>query len=130
MRKEHGNHNLDLCKIILDEGGYNDWVVTTAFYSAVHFVEHALFPLIEKNVEYKTFNEYWQNIYSHRHVSKHDCKKKLVNKYIPAVRTEYRELYEDCFSSRYNNYQVNDYNAQQAIKKAHKIKAACLAIKP
>ena len=129
MRKEHGNHNLDLCKVILDDAEYNDWVVTTAFYSAVHFVEHALFPLIENNVEYKTFNEYWQIKYAHRHISKHDCKKRLVKQYIPSVKTQYRELCDDCFNSRYNNYHVSDYNAAQAFKKAQAIRTACLAIK-
>lgn len=130
MRKEHGKHNLDLCKVILDDGNYNDWVITTAFYSAVHYVEHALFPLIEDGVEYPTFNEYWQINFHPIHVSKHDCKKRLVKRYLPAVKTQYRELCDDCMNSRYNDYNVSDYNAQQSIKKAESIKKACLIKKP
>jgi hypothetical protein len=130
MRKEHGSRNLELCKLLLDDGQYNDWVVTTAFYSAVHFVEHALFPLIENGVEYLTYNEYWQIFFHPRHISKHDGKKRLVKQYIPTVKNQYRELCDDCNNSRYNDYNVSDYNAKEAIKKAQAIKKACLAIKP
>ena len=130
MRKEHGQRNLNLSKILLDDGDYNDWVVTTSFYSAVHFVEHALFPLIENGVEYSNFNEYWQAVSYPIHVSKHSCKKNLVSKYISSIKAEYRELLDDCSTARYNNYVVTDYNANQAKVKADKIKIACLAMKP
>ena len=130
MRKEHGSHNLDLCKILLDDGQYNDWVVTTAFYSSVHFVEHALFPLIENGVEYLTYNEYWQINYHPKAITKHDGKKRLVKRYISSVKNQYRELCDDCMNSRYNDYKVSDYNAAQALKKAKAIKQACLLIKP
>jgi hypothetical protein len=127
MRKAHGQHNLDLAKLLLDEGDYNDWVITASFYSSVHFVEHALFPLIEHGIEYVDFNDYWQNTSNH---SKHTCKKILVKNHLKSVAAIYRELLDDCHSSRYNNYIVTPYNAQQAKIKADKIKATCLLKKP
>lgn len=130
MRKAHGQHNLDLSKILLDDGDYNDWVVTTAFYSAVHFVEHALFPLIENGIEYITFNDYWQLIYQPQSINKHSCKKDLVRKYLKPISSKYRELFDDCHTSRYNNYIVSNYNALEAKKKADAIKLECLKKKP
>lgn len=127
MRKAHGQHNLELAKILLDDGDYNDWVITTAFYSSVHFVEHALFPLIENGIEYSDFNDYWQNTSKH---SKHTCKKNLVRNHLRSVAAIYRELLDDCHTSRYNNYVVSSYNAEQAKKKADRIKSACLTKKP
>jgi hypothetical protein len=128
MRKQHAQHNLDLCKLLLTDGDYNDWVVTTAFYSAVHFVEYALFPLIENSIEYVDFNDYYDN--TSQIVSKHNCKKRLVRVYLSSVSTKYRDLFDDCHNSRYNNYNVSDYNANEANKKAELIKVACLTFKP
>jgi hypothetical protein len=129
MRKAHGQHNLDLCNMLLADGEYNDWVVTTAFYSAVHFVEHALFPLIENGIEYTDFNEYWQNK-PLQESSKHTCKKNLVRVYLTSVSTKYRELLDDCHNYRYNDYNVSDYNAKASKDKADLIKRACLSKKP
>ena len=130
MRKKHGQHNLDLTQIILDTGDYNDWVVTTAFYSAVHFVEHALFPLIENGIEYPNYNDYWDINFRPKNKSKHTGKVILVRRHLHAISVEYRNLLDDCNGARYNDYQVNDYIANDAKRAAEKIKVACLGKKP
>ena len=130
MRKAHGQHNLNLSDLLLTDGNYNDWVITTSFYSAVHFVEHALFPLIENGIQYRDFNDYWYNVYYPQHISKHSCKKRLVNRYLKKVNAVYRDLFDDCNNSRYIDYRVSDSEAKAAKDKADKIKVVCLAKKP
>lgn len=130
MRKAHAQRNLDLSNQLLKEGIYFDWVVTTSFYSSVHFVEHALFPLIENGIEYKDFNNYWNVNHAKTSVSKHSCKKTLVWKYLKNVGAIYRDLFDECNNSRYNNYVVHAIDAVGAKDKAEKIKLACLAKKP
>jgi hypothetical protein len=128
MRKAHGQHNLDLTNILIQNSSYNDWVITTAFYSCVHFVEHALFPLIEHGIEYPDFNDFWNR--TSRHTSKHSCKKALVWKYLRTVGAKYRDLFDECNNSRYNDYNVSLSDAKSALNKANAIKAACLVKKP
>lgn len=132
MRKKHGQHNLDLTEIIFNKKGFNDWVVTTAFYSSVHFVEHALFPLIENGIEYPDFNDYWDKTCRGKipPISKHRCKATLVRKYISTVSVQYRDLLEECHTARYNHYQVEDLNALRLKMCASEVKDACLAMKP
>jgi hypothetical protein len=132
MRKDHGDHNLKLANKLISDGGYSDWVVTTSFYSAVHFVEHALFPLIVGNIEYPSFNEFWQLTESRKTtpLNLHTTKKNLARKYIPSVAGLYRELLDDCHSARYNNYIVSPGDAVEAKKKAEAIRKKCLEIKP
>lgn len=130
MRKAHGQRNLKLCLQLLDKGDYLDWVVTTAFYSSVHFVEHALFPLAKKAGlgTHVNFNDYYQSLpFS---TSKHAAKVDLVRTYIRPVSTAYRELLDDCNNARYIDYNVNPSDAIEAKKKAETIKAACLTLKP
>ena len=129
MRKQHGQHNLDLTEIIFNNSGFNDWVVTTAFYSSVHFVEYALFPLIEDGFEYVTFNDYWDIKFRPKKVTKHGCKTKLVRTYLRSVSTQYRNLLDDCNTARYNDYNVNDLISLRAKMAATEIKTACLLIK-
>lgn len=44
-KQEWGKRNHDLSLKLLSEGVYFDWAVTTAFYSAVQYVEDAIFPI-------------------------------------------------------------------------------------
>src|ERR1700709_1747985 len=112
MRKIHAQHNLDLCLDLISKGGYSDWVTTTAFYSAVHFVEHALFPLIENSVEYTTFDDYYST--KQFVISKHKVKSNLVFKYINHVGAIYKGLLDECNNARYIDYQVTPNNAIEA----------------
>ncbi len=135
MRREHAQHNLDLCERLIEiDEGYNDWIVTTSFYSAIHFIEYALFPLEEFKSNYDNFNIYYQsNKYKNKnniHYSKHECKLDLVRKYLPGVATAYRELLEDCMNARYKNYQVSTKTAKAAYEHAKKIKIHCLSFRP
>jgi hypothetical protein len=44
-KQEWGKRNQELSLQLLSEGIYFDWSVTTAFYSAVQYVEDAIFPV-------------------------------------------------------------------------------------
>ena len=45
MKQEHAKHNEDACHYLNQSGKYNDWVITTAFYSAMHYVQYELFSM-------------------------------------------------------------------------------------
>lgn len=128
MRKQHAEHNEKLCHILIAHTGFNDWVVTTAFYSSIHFVEHKLFPLQEGGITYANFNDYFSKtiVAKGKGLNKHTVKKILVKKYLKPVNGQYKRLFDACMNARYSNYMVSDPVANLASKDLSDVKAACI----
>jgi hypothetical protein len=60
MPKSHSQHNFEACKFLLEDGKFLDWVVTTAFYSALHLVQEEIFPFRDdEGYEYSSFEQYY-----------------------------------------------------------------------
>jgi hypothetical protein len=128
-KREHALRNFDLCNKLLSEGKYNDWVITTAFYSAVQFVEYAVFPLVLKQIEYSDFDEYYEDYSNNGFPNKHAIRKRLVSDQVPKIRTHYRDLFDDCHTARYYCYNTSPSKAIEAKKTIEFIKSECLKIK-
>jgi len=128
-KKAHALRNFDLCIKLFDEGKYRDWVVTTAFYSAVQFIEYTIFPLVLKKVEYSDFDEYYEAKSNNGFPNKHNVRKSLVSEQLPIIRTQYRDLLDECHTARYYNYEISADKAIEAKKNIQFIKAECLKIK-
>lgn len=79
--REHAQHNLEVYKYLRKDLKFIDWIITTAFYSALHFIEYQVFPFtIEIGGKKQSFNsigEYTQ--YSGKR-SKHASRKKAFIK--------------------------------------------------
>lgn len=56
MKGKHAAHNEKACDYLLKSRLFNDWVITTAFYSALHYVQDEIFPLTEDRKTYNNFN--------------------------------------------------------------------------
>ena len=129
MRLQHAEHNEKLCLIIQAlPDNYNDWVVTTAFYSCIHFVEHKLFPLDINGVIYKNFNSYYHAFFvnTNNSLSKHEAKIELVETYLVKVSSNYRWLFDACMNARYRNYIVSNMHATISVQTMALIKKACI----
>lgn len=61
MRKQHAIHNEEACDFLLSSNKFNDWVITTAFYSALHFVQHEIFPLTHDDKKYGFKDLLWES---------------------------------------------------------------------
>lgn len=131
MKLAHGEHNEELCNHLLNEtaGRFNDWVVTTAFYACIHFVEFKIFPCKIDHIDFDNFEDYCN--YQHNHksnpLSKHSLKVNLVSQKIPAISLQYRWLKDACNNSRYTNYSVSDEKARHSHLIMQKIKEACVS---
>ncbi len=130
MRLQHGKHNEDLCLIIKELKIYNDWVVTTAFYSCIHYVEHKIFPLTINGITFKKFNDYYRSLSPNKsmdspRISKHEAKIELVEVYIKSVSSKYRWLYDTCMTTRYKNYIISNMIADISVQTLGIIKKAC-----
>jgi hypothetical protein len=123
MKRNHGLHNKQLCDelYLQDPVKYNDWVVTTAFYSSIHFIDHALFPCTLGDTEFKNINE------AHRKVkgdSKHQTRAILLGKLMPLHKSDYDFLISESQNARYSNYAVNSAIASRAYSLLDKIKTS------
>jgi len=128
MAKTHSQHNYEACEFILNHGNFHDWVVTTAFYSALHHVQEEIFPFTDRDGNsYNTFEQYFSKaLRDGKQVSKHKLTIKLVEQRIPGAGNLYRSLHDMCRTCRYRNYMVTEKKAKVAksyLDKIIKLKA-------
>lgn len=122
VKRLHGEHNKKVCDYLhlRCEEKFNDWIVTTAFYSSIHFLDHALFPCKFEGNDFNNINE------AHNHLrlrssSKHQTRDILLNKIMPKHKADYSFLIEESQNARYSNYQVNDLVAAKAVRSLESI---------
>ncbi len=125
MRKQHAAHNESVCLLLKSNGSYNDWVVTTAFYSALHYVQNEMFPLTIGTTTYNDFENYYTSIIRYRK-SKHKTTIDLVQSQMPTVGPVYRWLHDVCMTARYKNYQISLKKSNRAYNNLKTIKSACV----
>lgn len=125
-KKSHAYHNEDACNFLQSDGNYCDWVVTTAFYSALHFVHHEIFPKEINGTLYDNFEKYYNGHYKgvknkpNKHVSTINLvKAELGND----VHNNYSWLFGLCMNARYTNYNIHKIIAEESIKRLTRIKS-------
>jgi len=128
MSLEHAEHNEALCHKLFAEGSWNDWVVTTAFYAAIHFLEQRLFPLKLKQAEYASFDEYYPSRIDGSR-TQHACRDRLVYDRLRKAHAAYRFLFDSCRTARYYDYGTTHAIAEAARLKLAVVKSLCVAVK-
>jgi hypothetical protein len=130
----HANHNREVCLLLKREKKY-DWVVTTAFYSCIHRLYDAIFPLSViiggKVVIFNNFTDYSKHFREHSNMGKHEILGKAVKDSGISIkaRTAYESLKGASFTARYNNYLVPEAHAMHAISKLDIIDQECESIR-
>lgn len=109
----HAKHNEQACDY-LSKSDYRDWIVTTAFYSALHYIEFQIFPITEEKSEYKSFSSYYSGVLlphaleKEMDINKHEALIDLVKSKLPEeVFINYKFLYDICMNARYNSYRIS-----------------------
>jgi len=125
--KAHAQHNKSVCDHLFSNTTFYDWVVTTAFYAALHFVQSKIFPFTEKSETFNNIDEYVAYFYQKngKELSKHAATNKLVKERIPEIRKEYRKLFDTCMTARYSYYKVQKIVAADAKAELSIIESAC-----
>ena len=127
MREEHGKHNEELCIHLLEEGKFNDWAVTTAFYAALHYSQGVLFPLERETVRYSNFNDYYLFYLKKRkraRLSKHAAVMEVVRNERPQAYSPYKWLYDACMNARYKDFRISQKKAETAFARLDGLKTA------
>jgi len=121
---QHALHNEGVCNYLNAKGDCPDWVTTTAFYSALHFVTYFLFPFTsDQGEDYDTFDEYKNDCDGN---NSHSILRELVRKYMDKeCHVAYRQLLDMSYNSRYRSYKVPQEEAKKALVYLSIVKHHC-----
>jgi hypothetical protein len=127
LKKAHAERNEQLNDQLIAQNIYRDWVVTTAFYSAIHYVEHKLFvaPFRYFDNEVKNLEDAHSVIPYKLRKSRHETRGDLVKLRLYKIQVQYDFLRKQSQTARYVNYVVSEKLAKEAKGCLNKIKAAC-----
>ena len=120
----HGAHNKALCEFLFEQGKYFDWAVTTAFYSAIHFVESKLLPCSVNNITCSNIADVRKAYPAN---GRHEARDLLTKRDLPRIAARYSWLDDKSRYSRYTTYKVSKAEAEKALQYLRVIEKACLA---
>lgn len=111
---DHAVHNYTLHTELLKDGNYDDWAITTGFYSGIKYLQSALFPSEylcpsdRKLKKFKDFSEYIRANRSLNQANAHRILENVVETYVDDedVKNSYKDLKSVCHFARYINYNV------------------------
>ncbi len=125
---EFALHNKKACKYLDKKPDFADWVITTAFYSALHFVRFKIFTITiqknDKNIKVIEFENFFR-ISNPLGLSKNGLLSDLVEEFHPEIANDYNKLRYISWSARYNNYKYSGEVSNDAKKRPDKIKSYC-----
>lgn len=127
---KHAKHNESVCRFISQKQDYADWVVITAFYSAIHFVEHKIFPYKENGQTFRNMEHYFISVkHNYPPRDKHTWRKDLVAMVCSDISGSYNWLLNTCNTARYSDYHFTEPREITTTAFAHlkKIKEYCSA---
>jgi hypothetical protein len=125
---EYAEHNWRTCKYLDKKPEFADWVITTAFYSALHYVRYKIFPITidrsNKKIRIKDFENYFR-INNPLGLSKHSLLSNLVEEKHLEIANDYNKLRDISWSARYSNYKYPREISNDAKKRLQKIREYC-----
>ena len=126
----HALHNEEVCKYLELKPEFADWIITSAFYSSLHFVSHKIFPFTVPQIGGKTTKIESIDAYSRyvnkSHVSKHEHLSDLVSRNCNKISEDYDWLLSMSMNARYSSYQQDILIAKKAISLMATIKKFCI----
>lgn len=125
-RLDHALRNESACDYLNQSGDFPDWVITTAFYSALHFIRYKIFPITIDEESFETLDEYTKRSTDKYGKSAHSLLRKLLNKkFKKNLAAPYSELFDSCHNARYCNYNVEKEEVANALDNLAEIKKYC-----
>lgn len=122
-RLEHAEHNKKLSQRLYSEAEFLDWANTTAFYSALHFVQYKLLPGTYNGILCNNIDDVLRNF---RCRSKHEATSQLVQMGLPEMAVKYSFLMNSSFTARYVDYIVHPEQAKICQKFLKLISEICI----
>ncbi len=122
-KREHGERNFELSELLHEGKKYYDWVVTTCFYAAIHFVEDTFLPCNVTGKDCKVISDVKE---AYKMKGRHAARERLVFEKIDLkTAVKYKWLDDKSRYSRYTTYKVTPTEADKAREYAKQIHKAC-----
>lgn len=124
-KKDHAEHNEKACNFLHTQGDYPDWVVTTAFYAALHFVQNEIFPTDIGEKRYISFDNYYNGHFNstQNKPSKHVATINLVYSELSEEASYlYKWLFDTSMTARYRNFNIDSKIADLSKKRLFELK--------
>ncbi|WP_284463993.1 hypothetical protein [Chryseobacterium sp.] len=119
----HANHNKDACLDLRKGNVYHDWCITTAFYSALHYVNLKIFPFrLSHSLTLTTISQSQKAL---KTKDLHETRAKMVELQCNEIAKPYRWLKEQAHNARYVKYTYNSVQADKAVRYLELIEAYC-----
>jgi hypothetical protein len=114
LRRDHALHNEEVSDFLATRPEFADWVVTTAFYSALHWIKYSIFPLSvtldDGTIQvFPDLGAYQRLAFGKQMPSEspHKTLLRLAKTCCPtSVSAEYKRLYSICMTARYEDYRL------------------------
>jgi hypothetical protein len=123
---DHAEHNEKACEYLNKSSDFKDWVITTAFYSAMHFIRHIILPFkTVSNGKTITINNF-EHLYSllkRGNENKHRFLLNFIDIEFQEMYNDYSNLFDLAYKARYVNYKFDHTISDLAIKRLQYIKA-------
>lgn len=123
MSWAHGERNEQLCRQLFAQAVYFDWVVTTAFYASLHFVDECIFPWT--NDRGRTYNNIDAVVGQFANCGRHGTRALLVGQDHTDISQDYEYLLSNSMTARYKSFKTSAKEAENAIECMENIKAHC-----
>ncbi len=121
-KKTHGERNQKLSEELHNGKIYFDWVITTAFYSAIHYVEDVLLPCELNGI---TCTNIYEVKSAYKMAGRHAARERLVWAKLSKIAPQYKWLDDQSRYSRYTTYKVTPAQGDKAKQFLKEIKQAC-----
>ncbi|MDR0863554.1 MAG: hypothetical protein LBO74_01305 [Candidatus Symbiothrix sp.] len=126
---EHAIHNEKVCNYLDRKPEFVDWIITTAFYSSLHYIRHKILPYVyeDKSGNIKTYDDFESlfNNFKKEGEGRHGFQKRFVEENMTEIRFEYQKLHELCQNARYYNYKFQREDSIKAREYLQIIKKNC-----
>ena len=126
---DHAKHNEKVCNYLDKKPEFCDWVITTAFYSGLHYLLFKIFlqtiEVNNKKIKCDSFNKYCAVQGLNR--GKYRILTGLVEKYVPDLSPYFNKLKDLSWTARYNNYEYSRDISNDAKKQLKIIKQGCIS---
>ncbi len=122
-KKVFGERNQKLSYKLLSENEYYDWVITTAFYSSIHFFENKILPAIINGCSCKNISDVKR---AYHEDGRHAARRSMIRNHCPSdISGFYNWLDDQSRNSRYTTYKVNKPMGEKAKDYLDKIYLFC-----
>jgi hypothetical protein len=127
----HALHNEQVCNYLDLKPEFSDWVITTAFYTALQFVSYKIFPfevqaIGGKKTKIESLNQFY-SYQSSRKINKHQLLLDLVYKHCKTIGEDYEWLLNMSMNARYINYSHDREVALKSLSLVKKVKKTCIS---